>query len=232
MAGWRWRWRSVTLRVTRVTHTYVITAHRACHHRPPSPMSLIRARGSGGGAFSFARLLARAEAEAEGWGRRLVTSRFTRVTHGTRVARHARARAHHHRFARVITVFRPPRARRQARGGLVSRGAVLKLRKTRTSRSKQVRRKIRLRSVCVFEAVRARRGRPDGELAKESSFFCLTTPKDTKRVRPAVPSRGTRRKSNHNHTRDAALSLLSDRSRVRCRVPLVRRGAGGQRGAK
>ena len=45
------------------------------------------------------------------WRWRSVTSRVTRVKHATRVARHARARAYHHRFARVITVFRPPRAR-------------------------------------------------------------------------------------------------------------------------
>ena len=46
----------------------VINAHRARHHRPHSPMSLMRARGRGGGAFSFARLLARAVAEAVGLG--------------------------------------------------------------------------------------------------------------------------------------------------------------------
>ena len=103
----------------------------------------------------------------------------------------------------------------------------MKLRKMRTSRSKQVRREIRLRSLCVFEAARARRGRPGDELAKESPFFCLTTPKDTKRARPAAPSRGTRRKPNHNHTRDAALTLLSDRSRVRCRVPARAAGSEG-----
>ena len=36
---WRWRWRSVTSRVTRVTRArvHVIAAHRARHHRPPSP---------------------------------------------------------------------------------------------------------------------------------------------------------------------------------------------------
>ena len=45
------------------------------------------------------------------WRWRSVTSRATRVTHATRVDRHARARAHHHRFARVISVFRSPRAR-------------------------------------------------------------------------------------------------------------------------
>ena len=69
---WRWRRRSVTLRVTHITRAraHVITAHRARHHPPPSPMSPMRARGSGGGAFSFARLLARAVAEAVGLGER------------------------------------------------------------------------------------------------------------------------------------------------------------------
>ena len=60
----------VTPRVMRVAreHAHVTTAHRARHHRLPSPMSPMRARGSGGGAFSFARLLARAVAEAAGLG--------------------------------------------------------------------------------------------------------------------------------------------------------------------
>ena len=91
---------------------HVIAAHRARHHRPPSPdvthtrarqrwrrclvCSLARARGGGGGGVG-------------GW--RSVTSRVTRIKHVTCAARHARARAYHHRFARVITVFRPPRAR-------------------------------------------------------------------------------------------------------------------------
>ena len=65
-------------------------------------------------AAALSRLLARSRARRRrrwGWGRRSVTSRVTRAKHVTRVARHARARAYHHRFARVITVFRPPRAR-------------------------------------------------------------------------------------------------------------------------
>ena len=65
-------------------------------------------------AAALSRLLACSRARRRrrwGWGRRSVTSRVTRVKHVTRVARHARARAYHHRFARVITVFRPPRAR-------------------------------------------------------------------------------------------------------------------------
>ena len=78
---WRWRWRSVTPRITRVTRArvYVITAHRARHHRPPSPMSPMRARGSGGGAVSFARFLARVEAEADGHSHVVRVSRVTRA---------------------------------------------------------------------------------------------------------------------------------------------------------
>ena len=58
---------------------YVITAHRARHHRPPSPMSPMRTCGSGGGAVSFARLLARAEAEADGHSHVVRVSRVTRA---------------------------------------------------------------------------------------------------------------------------------------------------------
>ena len=78
---WGWGWRSVTPRVTRVTRArvHVITAHRARHHRPPSPMSPMRTRGSGGGAVSFARLLARAEAEADGHSHVVRVSRVTRA---------------------------------------------------------------------------------------------------------------------------------------------------------
>ena len=110
---WRWRWRSVTSRVTRVTRA------RARHRRasrasspPPFPGRHPYARAAAAAALS--RLLACSRARRRrrwGWGRRSVTSRVTRVKHVTRVARHARARAYHHRFARVITVFRPPRAR-------------------------------------------------------------------------------------------------------------------------
>ena len=68
-------------RVTRVTRerVHVITAHRARHHRPPSPMSPMRTRGSGGGAVSFARLLARAETEADGHSHVVRVSRVTRA---------------------------------------------------------------------------------------------------------------------------------------------------------
>ena len=93
---------------------------RACTSSPriarvitaPLPRCHPCARAAAAAALS--RLLARSRARRRrrwGWGRRSVTSRVTRVKHVTRVARHARARAYHHRFARVITVFRPPRAR-------------------------------------------------------------------------------------------------------------------------
>ena len=114
---------------------------------------------------------------------------------------------------------------------------LLKLRETRLSRHKQLRRAIPLWFVCVFEAARARRGRPGDALVEESEFPCVTTPQDTENApRPAAPSRRTRRKPNHNHARDAALALLSDRACVAC--PLARRGAreparrGARRGAK
>ena len=119
---WRWGWgrRSVTSRVTHVTRVARHARARAHHHRfarvitvfrPPRARPA-RARCCGGGARSIARSLDRAHAVWRWrWRWRSVTSRVTRVTHVTRVARHARARAHHHRFARVITVFRPPRAR-------------------------------------------------------------------------------------------------------------------------
>ena len=105
---WRWRWRSVTSRVTRVTRArvYVIAAHRARHHRPPSPMSPIRARGSGGGAVSFARLLARAEAEAVGLGeavgyiaRHACQTRHARRSSRARTRISSPLRARHHRFS-------------------------------------------------------------------------------------------------------------------------------------
>ena len=93
---------------------------RACTSSPriarvitaPLPRCHPCARAAAAAAPS--RLLACSRARRRrrwGWGRRSVTSRVTRVKHVTRVARHARARAYHHRFARVITVFRPPRAR-------------------------------------------------------------------------------------------------------------------------
>ena len=93
---------------------------RACTSSPriarvitaPLPRRHPYARAAAAAALS--RLLACSRARRRrrwGWGRRSVTSRVTRVKHVTCVARHARARAYHHRFARVITVFRPPRAR-------------------------------------------------------------------------------------------------------------------------
>ena len=127
-AVWRWRWwrwRSVISHATRVTHVKCVARHaraRAHHHRFARVITVFRslrarrparARCCGGGARSIARSLDRAHAvwRWRWWRWRSVTSHATHVTHVTRVARHARARAHHHRFARVITVFRPPRAR-------------------------------------------------------------------------------------------------------------------------
>ena len=75
----------------------------------------------------------------------------------------------------------------------MSRGAVLKLRKIRTLRSKQVRREIHLRSVCVLEAARARRGRPGGELAK--IWLVLLFLRHI-RARVSAPSSGTKHKPN------------------------------------
>ena len=67
-------------------------------------------------AAALARSLDRAHAVWRWrWMWRSDTSRATRVTHATHVARHARARAHHHRFARVITISAPPTHDRHAR---------------------------------------------------------------------------------------------------------------------
>ena len=107
---------SRALRAPRVTRVYacVITAHRVRHHRPPSPMSPMRARGSGGGAVLFARLLARAEAEAVGL--RVAFSYTAHHARYARHARHARARARHHRASRASSpfLFPPPRAHTRA----------------------------------------------------------------------------------------------------------------------
>ena len=93
---------------------------RACTSSPriarviTAPLTRCHPCARAAAAAALSRLLARSRARRRrrwGWGRRSVTSRVTRDKHVTRVARHARARAYHHRFARVITVFRPPRAR-------------------------------------------------------------------------------------------------------------------------
>ena len=98
--------RASRARVTRVTRArvHVIAAHRARHHRPPSPMSPMRARGSGGGAVSFARS-ARAEAEAVGLGeavgyiaRHACQTRHARRSSRARTRISSPLRARHHRF--------------------------------------------------------------------------------------------------------------------------------------
>ena len=90
-------------RVTRV-YAYVVTAHRARHRRFRSPRAgPARARCCGGGACS----LVRAEAEAVGLG---VAFSYT-----ARHARHARARARHHRASRASSPFLFPHAPTRAR---------------------------------------------------------------------------------------------------------------------
>ena len=90
-------------RVTRV-YAYVVTAHRARHRRFRSPRARpARARCCGGGA----RSLVRAEAEAVGLG---VAFSYT-----ARHARHARARARHHRASRASSPFLFPHAPTRAR---------------------------------------------------------------------------------------------------------------------
>ena len=85
-------------RVTRV-YAYVVTAHRARHRRFRSPRAgPACARCCGGGACS----LVRAEAEAVGLG---VAFSYT-----ARHARHARARARHHRASHASSPFLFPHA--------------------------------------------------------------------------------------------------------------------------
>ena len=103
---------SHTARASLVTraHALIITASRASSPFSVPPAHDRHARAAA--AAALARSLDRAHAVWRWrWRLRSVTSRVTRVTHVTRVARHVRAREHHHRFARVITVFRRPRAR-------------------------------------------------------------------------------------------------------------------------
>ena len=113
---WGWGWRSVTPRVTRVTRitrarVHVTTAHRARHHRSSSPHAPTRARCDGGGARSLD--------SARGVWRLRWRWRAVEVAGGY-IARHARyarrasracTRTSSLRIARVITIFRPPRAR-------------------------------------------------------------------------------------------------------------------------
>ena len=114
---WGWGWRSVTPRVTRVTHArvHVITAHRARHHRSSSPT---RPHARAATAAALARSIARAVCGGCGggggrWRWRAVTSPVTRVT---RAARHARVRIRHHRASRTSSPFSvPPAHDRHAR---------------------------------------------------------------------------------------------------------------------
>ena len=108
---WGWGWRSVTPRVTRVTlaRVYVITAHRARHHRSSSPT---RPHARAATAAALARSIARAVCGGCGggggrWRWRAVTSPVTRVT---RAARHARVRIRHHRASRTSSPFSVPPA--------------------------------------------------------------------------------------------------------------------------
>ena len=90
-------------RVTRV-YAYVVTAYRARHRRfRPPRAGPARARCCGGGDCS----LVRAEAEAVGLG---VAFSYT-----ARHARHARARARHHRASRASSPFLFPHAPTRAR---------------------------------------------------------------------------------------------------------------------
>ena len=88
----------------------------------------------------------------------------------------------------------------------------MKLRKIRTLRSKQVRRAIRLRSVCVFEAAKARRGRPGDELAKIQLVLLFLR---HTRARISAPSSGTRHHKPNTRAPDmqasAPLSLGVER---------------------
>ena len=117
---WGWGWRSVTPRVTRGTHVtrvtrareHAIAAHRARHHRSSSPHAPTRARCDGSGARSL-------DSARGVWRLRWRRWRAVEVAGGY-IARHARyarrasracMRTSSPRIARVITIFRPPRAR-------------------------------------------------------------------------------------------------------------------------
>ena len=130
---WGWGWRSVTprvtcgTRVTRVTRAreHVITAHRARHHRSSPPHAPTRARCDGSGARSL-------DSARGVWRLRWRRWRAVEVAGGY-IARHARyarrasracTRTSSPRIARVITVFRPPRAR-PARARCCGGGAAL-----------------------------------------------------------------------------------------------------------
>ena len=117
---WGWGRRSVTPRVTRGTHVtrvtrareHAIAAHRARHHRSSSPHAPTRARCDGSGARSL-------DSARGVWRLRWRRWRAVELAGGY-IARHARyarrasracIRTSSLRIARVITIFRPPRAR-------------------------------------------------------------------------------------------------------------------------
>ena len=93
--------------------------------------------------------------------------------------------------------------------------ALLKLRKTRISRSKQLRREVRLCFLCVFLGrqgpPRPARRRTRGKNA--TFLFCAT--QAHARARPAAPSRGTRRNQTAN-THAARRQLYSQIVRASC----------------
>ena len=99
-------------RVTRV-HAYIMTAHRARHHRFPFPLhARMRALRA---ATALARSLARSRACGAAvvmvvW--RLVTPCVTRITRSTH---HARARARHQRAIGASLPLPPPRAHARLR---------------------------------------------------------------------------------------------------------------------
>jgi len=78
---------------------YVITAHRARHHRFPSPP---RTTGTPRALLRRRRSLARSRAEAEAVGLGVAFS------YTARHARHARARERHHRASRASSPFFVP----------------------------------------------------------------------------------------------------------------------------
>ena len=98
-------------RVSRASRSRACTPSQRIARVITAPLPRCHPCARAAAAAKLFRLLACSRARRRrwwGWGRRSVTSRVTRVKHADRVARHARARAYHHRFARFITVFRTP----------------------------------------------------------------------------------------------------------------------------
>jgi hypothetical protein len=106
---------------------------------------------------------------------------------------------------------------------------LLKLRETRLSRHKQLRRAIPLWFVCVFEAARARRGRPGDALVEESEFPCVTTPQDTRHRERAAPRRA--KSQNEAQTKPQPRTRRCAGSALRSRVRRVPARAAGSEGA-